>query len=117
MFALQRLVTFQAAIDLVNYRPQALWLHLSANLAHRIRAWKPLAKPSLPEAGAGRVLQTIQTPYPGPKQHQPGLYHRRGRNPWHLASVRYPYNRLPQGKYLVAVPDNPSENGLSPFSA
>ena len=73
----QRLVAFQAAIDLMNRFPQRTRIHLGVNITHGVGAGQGLAQASLPEPGGTRQLQRVEASQPRPKQNQAGHGDRR----------------------------------------
>jgi hypothetical protein len=113
----QRLVAFQAPIDLMNRFPHRTGIHLGVNITPGFGAGHRLAQPTLPEPGGAGHLQRVAASQPRPKQNQAGLGDRRRGYTRLRSAVGDGSNQcVRKPEHFAGVGDQAAENG-QPFLA
>ena len=101
----------------MNPPPQGGGIHAGDDASQTVAAAERTTQPRLPELRRSSQGQSVQTPESGPIDGENGFYHQGSGDPWKKAMIRYPVDD-PGGELedLFRIPEQASENGLTPFA-
>ena len=114
----QRLVAFQACVEVVQAGSQGFHLQQTVDPPDRVTTRQRLPQPAVPEPRLPHRLQRRQTSQPSPEHRQGGFHYHAGGNPRQTTLIRHLRHQVARKTIqCLTVSDQSSENGLIPFVA